>query len=548
MEIPALDYTPTLPVFLRKRAAELGEKDFVVTLDKRMSYAEAERTSRRVAKELIARGAGKGARIGFMFGNGTEWVVSWLAISRIGGIAMPFSTAYRPAELLKGLKLGDVDTLMIPKTLVGHDHLSFVEHTLPSLAHVTVPGRPLRLPEAPYLRSILITESTDRAWAGTIDLEPGHGSDHPDISDELFEAIEADVHPSDPIFVIFTSGTTAEPKGVVHTHGTWVRHGANVAEANDVRSGHITYGGMPLFWIGGVSHTLGPLMQRGNTFLCTEKFDPSEAIELVIREKATQLYMFPNMIQRFRDEVAATGVDVTGVPAFAPVTPPEPGSKAQSLGMTETCAAYMANGPLEDVIPDEYRGAFGLPVPMMQYKFIDLETGDDLPEGVEGEICVRGYNLMAGMLKKERHETFLDDGFYRTGDKGYRKGPYFFFNGRAKDLIKSSGANVAPREVEVLLDSYPEVLMSVVMGVMDPERGETVGAAIVRRSGAAVDPVELVTRLNRELSSYKVPRKVLVIDEAEMPYVSTGKPDRQALASRVEADGVSVSPRRESDS
>lgn len=546
MEVPQLDHEATLAAFVRERAATLGEHDFVVSLTRRMSYAETERTTRRVGKELLARGVVKGTRIGFMFGNTTDWIVAWMAISRIGAIAMPFSTAYRPAELLKGLRLGDCELLVVPPSLVGHDHVAFLEATLPSLASASRPGAPLRLLEAPYLRSILFTESVDRPWASTIELAPGRGADHDEIDDAFFEAVESQVTPADPIFVIFTSGTTAEPKGVLHTHGTWVRHARNVAECNDIRSGHRVYGAMPMFWIGGVSHTVGPIMWRGNTLLFTEKLDPPEAVELIVREKATQLYAFPNMADRLRAYIAEHGIDVSSVPAFAAPAgpPPEPKSKASSLGMTETCAAYIASGPLEHVIPPEHRGAFGFPVPYMQYRIVDLETGTPLSDGIEGEICVRGYNLMALMLKKERHETFDDDGFYHTGDKGYLKGGYIYFTGRAKDLIKSSGANVAPREVEVLLDSYPEVLMSIVMGVIDPERGETVGAVLIPATGAVLDPVEIVTRANRDLSSYKVPRKVLVMSEPEVPYLGTGKPDRLALKELVETKGLPVSPRK----
>ena len=393
---------------------------------------------------------------------------------------------------------------------------------------------------------MLVTAAVDRPWAGTIDLTPGRGSDHDDIDDELFEALEAQVHPGDPMQVIFTSGTTAEPKGVIHSHGTYVRHAKNVAEANDVEPGQRVFGGMPFFWIGGVSHSLGPVMHLGNTFLCTAKFDPAAAIELIEEQGATQVAMFPNMAHRLREHVVATGRTVDSIPALAPPTVEvTPDRLTSSLGMTETCAAYIASGPRGHVIPEEYAGAFGFPVPMSQYRIADLETGETLPEGIEGEICVRGYSLMLGMCKKERHELFDDDGWYHTGDKGYAKGPYLFFTGRAKDLIKTAGANVAPREVEVVLDSFPEVLMSVVVGLDDRERGEIVGAVVVPAAGATVDPTELVTRVNAELSSYKVPRRVLVVAETDVPYLGTGKPDRLTLAARLRDDGQPVSPRRD---
>jgi acyl-CoA synthetase (AMP-forming)/AMP-acid ligase II len=546
MQLPDVGFTPTMPAFVRDLAERWGTREFVVTSEARLSYIDAEETSRRVAKGLLAGGCGKGSRIGFVFGNTADWVLIWLAAARIGAIALPFPTTYRPAELQKGLLFGDVDTLVIGPDLFGKDQLSFVEEAVPGLAEA--PGSLLRIASTPCLRSILVTSPVDRAWAGVIDLTPGQGADHPEIGEELLAALEAQIHPADPMLVIFTSGTTADPKGVIHSHGTYVRHAYNVADANDVQAGQRVFGGMPLFWIGGVSHTLGPLMRRGNTFLSTPKFDPDAAVELIAREGATELHIFPNMAQRLRDHVRASGRDIESIPVLVAAPPAVPADlRTSSLGMTETCAAYIASGPQGHVLPEEYRGALGFPVPMSEYRIVDLETGVVLTEGVEGEICVRGYSLMLGMCKKERHEIFDDDGWYHTGDKGYIAGPYIFFTGRAKDLIKSAGANVSPREVEVLLDSYPEILMSVVVGLPDSERGEIVAAILVPAGDPGIDPIDVVTRANQALSSYKIPRRVLVVAESAVPYLPTGKPDRLELARRLADSGEVVSPRRDGD-
>ena len=176
METPALDFQPTVPVFIRRLAAAQPELDLIVTADGRMTYGDVEASSRRLAKELLARGVGKGTRVAFMFGNGIEWVVTWLAIARIGGLAMPFCTVYKPAELRTALRLGDVDTLIVPATLLGKDHLAFVEEALPSLAGA---APPFRLPEAPYLRSVLVAGGTDRAWATPVDVGAGGPPGHP---------------------------------------------------------------------------------------------------------------------------------------------------------------------------------------------------------------------------------------------------------------------------------------------------------------------------------------------------------------------------------
>jgi acyl-CoA synthetase (AMP-forming)/AMP-acid ligase II len=133
---------------------------------------------------------------------------------------------------------------------------------------------------------------------------------------------------------------------------------------------------------------------------------------------------------------------------------------------------------------------------------------------------------MNGLYKRERHETFDGDGWYHSGDKGFIRDGYLYFLGRLSEMIKTSGSNVAPREVELLLESFPEVGLAVVVGLPDAERGEVVAAALVPTGGTTIDPIETIRRAGDELSNYKVPRRVLVLDEGEMPYLPNGKPDR----------------------
>jgi acyl-CoA synthetase (AMP-forming)/AMP-acid ligase II len=539
VETPELDYLPTMPVFIRRLASAHPDADLIVTPEGRMTYGDAEAWSRRLAKDLLARGVGKGTRVAFMFGNGIEWVVTFIATARVGGLAMPFSTLYRPAELRTALRLGDVDTLIVPSDLMGKDHLAFMEETLPSLVSA---APPLRLPEAPFLRSVLVSGPTDRVWASPVPAgapAPAAATTQApadDISDAFLAAVEGEVHPADPMMVIFTSGVTAEPKGVIHTHGCWVRHTANVADATDTPFDQRLLCGLPFFWIGGVSTSLGVAMQRRSALLCTAKFDPEAAMALIAHEHPTGIMMLPGLLDRLRAHAAATGATLE-LPGAAPSPTTRRGAQ---LGMTETCAAYIVNGHLDQTIPPEHADAHGFRVPGMQYRIADLVTGETLADGEEGEICVRGYNVTGAMCKRERQDIFDDDGWYHTGDKGILRGPYITYRGRAKDLIKTLGANVAPREVEVRLDADPGVLMSVVMGLPDPQRDEIVAAVLVPASGADLDPVDVINRAARDLSAYKVPRRVLVLPEPEMPYLSTGKPDRKRLRELLVTDGTDL--------
>jgi acyl-CoA synthetase (AMP-forming)/AMP-acid ligase II len=166
------------------------------------------------------------------------------------------------------------------------------------------------------------------------------------------------------------------------------------------------------------------------------------------------------------------------------------------------------------------------------YKVVDPDTGETLPQGAEGEFCVRGYGLMAGIYKREREEVFDADGWYHTGDRGYLEGDRIFYTGRFTEMIKSAGANVAPLEVETVLQSFPDIRHAFVFGAPSPVRGEDVVAVVVPEMGTDVDPASLRTRARAELSAYKVPARVFTLAENEVPWLPSGKPDKRSMKRR----------------
>lgn len=515
--VPDLEYTPTLPVLLRRLVERYGDADFLVSPERRLTYREADLQSKRVALRLLSAGCVKGTRIAFMFGNTPDWVVLWLAICRIGAIGMPLSTMYRPAELRQVLGLADAEILVSPRVLLGRDQLEFLDAAIPGLAGSG--AGPHRLPSLPFLRRVMIEGEDVPRWAERLDL----WSDLGDDQHEFLGAVEAAIYPADTMVAVFTSGTTAEPKGVLHTHGAFVRHTSNCADSNDEPSGERIFAGMPFFWVGGLSTTIGIAMHRGHALLCIEKPEPAATAEFLVREGCTRAMLWPTQMERVKAAMESSGLPL---PPFARAQPEgavEPGRRAQSMGMTETLAAYTVTGPAGHRIPDEYLGAYGFKVPYLEYRIVDPDTGTALGEGEEGEICVRGYSLMVAMCRKERHEYLDDDGWYHTGDRGSLKGPYVYFNGRLKDLIKTSGANVSPREVEAVINGVDGVLTSIVVGIPDPVRQEVVAALVAPRPGAAVGPAEVVSRCRELLSSYKVPRRIALVSDGELPVGATGK-------------------------
>jgi acyl-CoA synthetase (AMP-forming)/AMP-acid ligase II len=521
---PGLEWDATVPALLRYAVDRWGDRDLVVTETERMSYAEVEVASRRLAKRLLAAGAGKGTRIGTRFPYGAEWIVSWLAVERIGALHMPFSTAYKPAELHKTLRLGDVALLLSPRWLFGNDQEAFVAEALGGPDPKCRP--PLRRIEVPYLREVWFDGESDAEWSrrvAIVDRRPG-GADDVGIPDEFLATIESEVTPADLAITIFTSGTTSAPKAICHSQGALVRKGAHLATLQAWQADDRIFCGMPFFWVGGVAMTVVPAMSVGAAMLCIDRTEPVRALDLMERESATKLTGWPGVVSPITTHPSAAG---RSIPALArPVS--LVGARHSSLGMTETLASYTYSTPEDQQrpLPDARTGSMGWPIEGAEIRIADPGTGDPLPDGTDGAILVRGYFLMQSRYKFEREEEFSSDGFYDTGDKGYLLDGILFLTGRTSEVIKTFGNNVAPPEVEAVFRSFHEVKDVHVLGVPDAERGEVVAALVVPIPDTAVDPVELRERSRRELSNFKVPRYVVLAAESEVPMLATGKPDR----------------------
>jgi len=520
MDLPDLGFRPTLGEAARRAAREFGDLDYLVTPTRRMTFAEADAASRRLARRMLAEGLGKGTRVGLYFTYGHEWLVAWLAASRIGALVMPFSTLYTPAELGKVLRIGDVDTLITAPSILGRDTAPVLEEAAPGLADQRA-GR-LYLTSLPYLRRVWMSGPTDRAWATTVDLEAEPGRDAP--GEDVLEQVETEVVPADLALVVYTSGSSAEPKGVVHTQGTVLRDCSEMAArffATETGAPGRLLCGMPFFWVGGVL-ALSAGIQAPITVVVMERFEPGLALELVERERVTGVLAWPTLIQAMRDHPTFAERDLSSCPSLtegpadmALTWSPVPGVGGHR-GMSETMGQFVG----------------------FERRIIDHDTGEPLPRGIEheGELVLRGPGLMAGYYKRERHEVFDEDGWFHTGDRCFMiegdERPFFL--GRYTEMIKSMGANVAPREVELLLETFPEIRYAFVLGFPHPERGEEVVAAVVPADGAVLDHDDLRARARKQLSSFKVPTRFVELDADEVPWLGSGKPDKLTLRKMVE--------------
>ena len=513
-----IETRPTIPALLERAAREFGEHTYVVTPTDRLTYQDAEHRSADVARWLLQQGVGKGTRVGLFFANGVDWIVWWLAVSRIGALAVPLSTMYKSAELAKVLRLADVGLLVAPSKVLDIDVAERLEAALPEVSGQRA-GR-LALRATPYLRDIGLVGGSDRSWATHVDDQATH------VPRDVLAAVEAEVSPADLAIMVHTSGSTADPKGVLHTHGTLVRQTSTWPAAirsitGSAESARILCA-MPFFWIGGVLAATGALHEPV-TVLAMPRLDAATALDLVEQERATGIVGWPAFTQRLRDHPSFASRDLTSAPMLR--------EGPLDIAMTDVPDGFPVHRTMS-----ETAGGFAF----TEIDIVD-EDGVPVPDGTTGELLIRGIGVMTGYNKRERSEVFDQAGWYHTGDRVYRRtnDPRLFYVGRSSEMIKTAGANVSPLEVEAVIECLPGVAQCVVVGIDDAQRGEAVCAVVVP-GPAELDMSSVATRTRDQLSAYKVPTQWVVATSDQIPTLTSGKLNRKALRQMV-IDGALTS-------
>lgn len=544
--MPFPDYSPRIPEFLQTRVESFGDRPLVLLGDRRLSYGEAARESAQLARGLLASGVGKGTRVGLLMPNGPDWIVAWLAATRIGAVLVPLNTFYMPRELGWVMQHADVHTLLTSARFLNNDYLERLESCAPGLANQKADE--IWVPELPLLRQVFVWGECDRTWAKSASSLHAAADASPHVDATFLEAVESCVTPADPMVVIYSSGSTSDPKGAIHTHGAIVRHAFNLNSFRDLTAEDRVFSPMPFFWVGGFVFTLMSAMHAGAFMLCEEIFEPGETLALLERERATVVAGWPHYSKAMIEHPSFAERDLSSIRSGnlydvlpEAVRPKDPELRSNSLGMTETGGPH-AIDRMDVDLPESLRGSFGHSVPGITHKIVDPESGETVAPETDGEICVRGYSVMQGLHKVEREQTFDESGFYHTGDGGrFDSDGVLFFTARLGDMIKTAGANVTPREVEVVMESIDAVKSAFVVGLPDPTRGQNVAAAVVLKQGKESSAEELRAAVRAELSAYKVPRRFFFYRDGDLPFTDSGKIDKreltEMLTARVESEG-----------
>lgn len=539
-------------------AAAYPERPHVITGDHAYTYAEIQAWSRRLARGLLACGVQLGEHIAIVMTNCPDFVALKYAIARIGAVAVPLNYLYRAEEL--GYVLQQSESVLLV-TIESYRDINFLE-SLDMLA----PGWEQHGGGAalPSLRRVVTVSDCREGVASLHGLEALGER----ISDAELAAREQAGQPDALADIVYTSGTTGQPKGAMLTHDMVLRSAYGSALTRAYGDGWRVLYSLPLYHVFGYIEGLMAALCVGGAVIPQPVFDPDAALRDAERYHVNEMLFVPTMAIAIAERAARKHYDLSSLESIFMAAAPAPVRIWEQLrdllglkqvytgfGATEESAATtltFPNDPLDLVSTTVGRpklaGVAGLPQlggALVEDKTIDPFSQQDLPPGAQGELMVRGVTVTRGYYGKpeETAATIEPDGWLHTGDLGrVRSDGYLELTGRSKDVYKCGGEMVAPKEVEDVINRLPEVVQAYVIGLPHRRLGEIGCAWVVPAEGARIDRREVVRQCRRHLARFKVPRYVFVVAAADLPTTSTGKVQKFRLIERAMRE-LGIAPR-----
>jgi long-chain acyl-CoA synthetase len=458
-----------------------------------VTYAQLDDATARVAAMLRAKGIGSGDRVAIMMPNLVSFPMIYYGVLRVGGVVVPMNPLLKSREV--AFYLGDSGAKAIFAFAGFADDAS---------------------------------KGAADAGAECVIVTPGE-----------FEASLADVEPdrevaerddSDTAVILYTSGTTGQPKGAELTHANLTRNAEISVKLFSAEPGDVIFGGLPLFHSFGQTCGLNAAVRSGACLTLIPRFDPTEALQTLERDRVAIMQGVPTMYvallqhpEREKYDTSSLRISVSGGAAL-PVEVLRGFESAfgcillEGYGLSETAPVASFNHPDKE----RKAGSIGTPIEGVEFKLIDDEWNEVTGDAV-GEIAIRGHNIMKGYWNRpEATEEAIRDGWFRTGDMARRdEDGYYFIVDRKKDMIIRGGFNVYPREIEEVLYEHPAVAEAAVIGVPHPTHGEEVAAAVALKPGQSVTADEIRDYTKERVAAYKYPRHVWFVDA--LPKGPTGK-------------------------
>lgn len=545
---PASGRPLTLAGLLAASAAAHPDADALVWPDVRLSHAQLLDRARAWARAFVALGVQPGDHVGLLLTTCPQFVEALFGAALVGAAVVPLNARYQPGELAYCIENADLKLLVTTGRLAeGVDFHERLLMALPSLAAAAAPTG-LSLPEAPRLGAIV-----------TLGVKPPRGflpAEEALAAGRAVPAAEvaaraATVPPQALALILYTSGTTAAPKGCMITQQAMVANARALGERYELTAADRFWSPLPIFHIAGIL-PLVAVLDAGGAYLTVPHFEPGQALEMLERERATLAYpCFVTIMQDLIGHPRFAATDLSSVRLMNANFAVQPDWIAEAMvkamphtvfvgtyGLTEAAGTICTSRPDDPWEARRFR--LGAPLPGWEVRIVDPDTRAPLPAGAKGEIEARGPGMLAGYYRapEKTAETLTEDGWMRTGDLGsLDEAGQILFHGRTKDMLKVGGENVAAAEIEAALATHPAVKLAQVVGAPHPRLQEVPAAFVELQPGASVSAEELVAHCRGRIASFKLPRHVRFVTEWPM---STSKIQKFRLREAIAAELAQV--------
>lgn len=503
---------------LAERVAARGDRAVLSYESREFGGRATVAEARRIARALLASGVQRGDRVCIWVPNRPEFVFVELAVTLIGAVFVPIQSRYGATELGNILGRAEPTVLIYQSRFLQLDHDAILERVDPDIGRGTT--------RFPSLRHVIsLDDSRHRgveSWAAFL-------SRADSVCENRLDELMAQIEPDDPAVCIFTSGTTGVPKGAMLSHAAILATERSVGQIMRIAPDERVLYGAPLPSVFGCCNALVASWIHDACLVVLPTFEPGEALATIQRERCNVIYGVPTMYLMLLNHPefspSRTASLRSGIVGGAPCPPQLADAIIGRLGvrdlvsgygMSETCAVITMTRIGDPV--DIVTGTVGRPLPGVEVRICDPASPTVLPTGTDGEICVRGSNLMLGYFAG--HNDLLKpfaDGWFRTGDRGILESDgNVRITGRVSDMLLVGGFNVYPVEIETLLADHPDVIQAHVVGIDDERMGERPVAFVQLRPGAKPDPDLLTQFCIDRIAKYKVPKRFYFVESFPM--------------------------------
>ena len=495
------------------------------TLDYTRTYSQFRDDVDQVARSLIAMGVKAGDKVAVWATNVPQWYLTFWAATKIGAVLVTVNTAYKIHEAEYLLRQSDTHTLVMIESYRDSPYAKIIEELCPELETAEA-GKPLHCKRLPFLRNIVTVGYRQKGcmtWEEAMALAPRTPM-------EEVRRRAAAVSPYDVANMQYTSGTTGFPKGVMLTHHNIVNNGKCIGDRMDLSTADRMMIQVPMFHCFGMVLAMTASMTHGATILPLPYFSPKPALACINNERITAFHGVPTMFIAMLEHEDFPKTDFsymrTGIMAGSPCPIAVMQDVVNKMHMSEITIVYgqteAAPGCTMSSTDDSLEvrvNTVGRPLPEIECKIVDPETGEDLPDNVDGEFVARGYNIMKGYYKMPGATAAAIDkeGWLHTGDLARRdENGNFKITGRIKDMIIRGGENIYPKEIEDFIYTHPKVSDVQVIGVPDEQYGEEIMACVILKEGETMTEKEMKQYVLDHMAKHKVPRYVDFVDAFPM--------------------------------